>query len=342
MTTAYVFHPIYLEHNLPGHPERKERLERTTQLLKESGVWEQLREVEATPIPQEQLALVHDPSYMEGLHRVAESGGGHLDMDTYVGPRSYDVALMAAGGMVNLVAAVLGGEVENGFALVRPPGHHALANRGMGFCLFNNVALAARYALDQGGLERVLIVDFDVHHGNGTQEIFYEDDQVLYFSTHQYPHYPGTGHWREIGRGRGEGLTVNVPLSAGVGDEGYQSIFDELLYPLAERYRPQLILVSAGYDAHWSDPLASMQLSIAGHANLARVLKSMAEDLCQGRLVFTLEGGYHLEVLAYSILATCQVLLGRAETEDPLGPAPRPGRSVDELIVQLKGLHRLV
>ncbi|MEE8163369.1 MAG: histone deacetylase, partial [Anaerolineae bacterium] len=191
-------------------------------------------------------------------------------------------------------------------------------------------------------LERVLIVDFDVHHGNGSQEAFYDESCVLYFSTHQYPYYPGTGHWQEIGRGEGEGYTANVPLPGGVGDDGYERIFDEFLYPLAERYRPQLILVSAGYDAHWADPLAAMQLSITGYANLTRTLKTMADELCKGRLIFTLEGGYQLEVLAYAVLNTFHVLLGDEEIGDPLGPAPRSERDVSDLVDQLKGLHRLV
>jgi acetoin utilization deacetylase AcuC-like enzyme len=250
--------------------------------------------------------------------------------------------LVAAGGLVDAVEAVLNGRMDNAFAMVRPPGHHALTSRGMGFCLFNNVAVAARYALEEKGLERILIVDFDVHHGNGTQDSFYEESSVLYFSTHQYPYYPGTGHWREIGKGEGQGYTANVPLPGGVGDEGFQLIFDELLYPLAERYQPQLILVSAGYDSHWDDPLAMMGLTITGYANLARTLKAMADDFCGGKIAFTLEGGYHLEVLSHSILNALKVLLGDEDIVDPLGPSPRPERSIDDLLVQLKGLHRLV
>ncbi len=352
MGTAYVYDPIYLEHNLPGHPESKERLVRVVGLLEKQGMLERLVAVEATPVSLQRLTRSHSQRYVDTVRQMAQRGGGHLDLDTYMGPRSYEAALMAAGGLVNAVEAVLEGEVDNAFALVRPPGHHALTARGMGFCLFNNVAVAARYALEEKGLERVLIVDSDVHHGNGTQDAFYEESSILYFSTHQYPHYPGTGNWREIGRGEGEGYTANVPLPGGVGDEGFERIFDEFLYPLAERYRPQLILVSAGYDAHWADPLAGMLLSITGYTRLARTLKAMAGDLCQGRLVFTLEGGYQLEVLAYAVLNTFHVLLGDGitrdgitrdeEIHDPLGPAPRSERDVGELVDQLKGLHRLV
>ncbi|MGQ9627263.1 MAG: histone deacetylase family protein [Anaerolineae bacterium] len=341
MSTGYVYDPIYLEHNLPGHPENRNRLEAIMSLLEEQGVLERMVKLPASPISIERLERVHRSDYIRTVKQMSESGGGHLDLDTYVSPRSYEAALLAAGGLVNAVEAVLAGSVEDAFALVRPPGHHAFPGRGAGFCIFNNVALAARFALEEGGLERVLIVDFDVHHGNGTQDVFYEESRVFYFSTHQYPHYPGTGDWREIGRGEGLGYTANVPMPGGVGDEGYRRIFEEFLHPLAERYRPQLLLVSAGYDAHWDDPLAMMQLSITGYANLARILKEMAGELCQGRLVFALEGGYQLEVLSYAVLNTCRILLGEEEILDPLGPSPRPERPVDDLIIQLKGLHRL-
>lgn len=342
MITGYVYDPIYLEHEEQSHPESPQRLRRVLQVLDKTGMLAKLTRIEATPVAMERLKAVHDGAYIERVRQMAQRGGGHLDMDTYVGPRSYEAALMAAGGLVNAVEAVLAGEVNNAFALVRPPGHHATVNRGMGFCLFNNVAVAARYALDAGGLERILIADWDVHHGNGTQDIFYRESDILYFSTHQYPHYPGTGHWRDIGAGDGAGFTVNVPLPPGVGDEGFEQIFDDLLYPLAQRYCPQLVLVSAGFDAHWSDPLASLQLSITGYAYLAHTLKSLADELCGGRLVFTLEGGYNLDVLGHAVLACFQVLLGEEAIEDPLGPSPWPSRPVDDLITQLKGLHRLV
>jgi acetoin utilization deacetylase AcuC-like enzyme len=341
MSTAYVYDPLFLEHNRPGHVENRQRLEATIQVLDELRLLDDLVGVRPTPVAMEHLLEVHDDHYVKLVRDVAERGGGNLDPDTYLSHRSYEVALLAAGGLVNLVEAILNGEVTNGFALVRPPGHHALRGRGMGFCLFNNVAVGARYALGHKGLSRVLIVDFDLHHGNGTQETFYGTDQVLYFSTHQYPYYPGSGHWSEIGEGDGEGYTVNVPLPAGVGDEGYERVFDEVLYPLAERYHPQMILVSAGYDAHWADPLGMMQLSATGYGRLTSILKEMAEELCDGRLAFTLEGGYDLRAMPHSIAATLQALVGN-EISDPLGPSPQPSTPIDDLIVHVKGTNRLV
>ncbi len=341
MSTAYVYDPVFLEHDRPGHVERRERLSATMHLLAQKELLGKLVEVQATLVPMEHLLTVHHEDYVKRAKEVAEGGGGNLDSDTYLNGRSYEVALTAAGGMLNLVDAILDGKADNGFALVRPPGHHALPGRGMGFCLFNNVAVGAAYALNHKGLSRVLIADFDLHHGNGTQEAFYSTDQVLYFSTHQYPYYPGTGHWSEIGVGQGEGFSVNVPLPPGVGDEGYERLFDEILYPVAERFRPELILVSAGYDAHWADPLGMMQLSSTGYGHLTETLKQIADEVCNGRLALTLEGGYDLEALSHSIAATLQTLMG-GEIDDPLGPAPHPGIPVDDIVIDVKGVHRLV
>jgi acetoin utilization deacetylase AcuC-like enzyme len=213
----------------------------------------------------------------------------------------------------------------------------------MGFCLFNNVAVAARYALTERGLDRVLIMDFDVHHGNGTQDEFEADPDVMYISTHQYPYYPGTGHWNEKGRGDGTGSIVNIPLEGGVGDGGFGRIFEEIVEPAAWRFQPQLLLVSAGYDAHWDDPLAYMQLTVGGYAEIARALKGIADELCDGRLVFTLEGGYHTDALAYSILNTFAVLLDADDWQlvDPLGPSPRRERPVDDIIERVQQAHGL-
>jgi acetoin utilization deacetylase AcuC-like enzyme len=343
MATGYVYDPIFLEHDLRGHPENQQRLRQILGVLEQRGMLERLAHTPAVPISQERLERVHDPRYIEQVRRVAERGGGHLDMDTYVRSASYDAALMAAGGLVEATHAVLDGELDNAFALVRPPGHHALRARGMGFCLLNNVAVAARYALAEHGLDRVLIVDFDVHHGNGTQDEFEADPAVMYISTHQYPHYPGTGYWDETGIGAGKGSIINVPLSGGVGDEGFTRIFEEIVGPAAWRFQPELILVSAGYDAHWDDPLAYMQLSIGGYTAIAQALKDLSEELCGGRVVFTLEGGYHLEALAYSVLNTFGVLVDDREWRlvDPLGPSPSREQPVDEIIERVRQVHGL-
>jgi acetoin utilization deacetylase AcuC-like enzyme len=341
MDTAYVYDPIYLEHDLPSHPENARRLKHILSTLENDGMLARLRSLEPRPATVEELERVHTPAHIEQVQRKAQAGGGYLDPDTYVSPRSFDAALMAAGGVVRAVEAVLTGEVANGFALVRPPGHHATATRAMGFCLFNNVAVAARAALAEEEVERVFIADFDVHHGNGTQDAFADDPAVFYFSTHQYPYYPGTGPWNDAGRGAGEGTVLNVPLPTQVGDAGYAQIFAELVWPLAERFHPDLILVSAGYDAHWNDPLAQMNLSLTGYAWLEQELVRMAGQLCDGRIVFTLEGGYQLDVLACGVLNGFYAMLGEDTIADPLGPSPYPERPVDTLIARLKQVHGL-
>ena len=343
MATGYVYDPVYLEHDLRGHPENQQRLRQILSVLEKHDTLRQLTHVPAVTITRERLERAHEPHYIEQVQRVAQRGGGHLDPDTYVRAASYDAALMAAGGLVEATRAVLDGELDNAFALVRPPGHHALRERGMGFCLFNNVAIAAHYALAEHGLDRVFIVDFDVHHGNGTQDEFEADPAVMYVSTHQYPYYPGTGYWNETGSGDGEGSIINVPLGGGVGDEGFGRIFQEIVAPAAWRFQPELILVSAGYDAHWDDPLAYMQLSIGGYVAIAQALKDLAEELCGGRVVFTLEGGYHLEALAYSVLNTFGVLLGDEawQLADPLGPSPNRERPVSDIIERVRQTHGL-
>ena len=341
LSTAYVYSPIYLEHDRPSHPENARRLKHVLEMLEKENVLERLTLLEPRRATDEELRRVHTPEHIARVRQVAQAGGGNLDSDTYVVPSSFDVASMAAGGLVRAVEAVLAGEIDNGFALVRPPGHHATPTRAMGFCLFNNVAVAARAALAEGWAERVFIVDFDVHHGNGTQDVFAGDPAVFYASTHQYPYYPGTGHWSETGHGDGEGTVLDVPLPPGVGDAGYAQIFVELIGPLAERFRPDLILVSAGYDAHWNDPLAQMNLSLRGYAWLGRDLVDMAEQLCDGRIVFALEGGYQLDVLACGVLNAFYAMLREDTIADPFGPSPYPERSVDDLIVRLRELHGL-
>jgi acetoin utilization deacetylase AcuC-like enzyme len=343
MKAGLVYDPIYLEHDTGDHVENSRRLVDAMCYLKEAGIKEKLTSLPARPASIEELKMIHAPEYISYVKNKAEKGGGWLDPDTVMSPKSYEAALYAAGGVLVAVEAVMKKEVDNAFALVRPPGHHAVQDRAMGFCIFNNVAIAAKFALSKFNLNRVLIADFDVHHGNGTQDAFYADPKILYFSTHQYPFYPGTGWIDEIGTGEGEGTTVNFPMAAGGGDEECLRAFNEVLVPVARRFQPQLILVSAGFDAHWADHLAMMRVTIAGFAQMAMILKELAAELCQGRLVFTLEGGYNLRVVACSVKATFDVLLGNLKIDDPLGKASmaRKPEGFDEHIEAIKRIHHL-
>ena len=343
MKVGVVSDPIYLEHDTGAHVENASRLMKINETLENSRVSKQLISITPRPATVDEIALIHNEQYINHLESCAREGGGWLDADTVMSPRSYEVARYAVGGLLNLVAAVMEGKLDSAFALVRPPGHHATYDQAMGFCLFNNVAIAAKFALRKYKLERILIVDFDLHHGNGTQEAFYSDQQVLYFSTHQYPHYPGTGNFDEIGEGAGKGTIINMPLPAGCGDEEYLRAFNEILCPAAVRYKPQLILVSAGYDAHWADTLGMMQLTVNGYARLTEMLKDLALNLCQGRLVFTLEGGYNLSALAASVRATFDVLLGNQKVEDPLGLPSQRYRNADitSLLEKVRRIHGL-
>jgi acetoin utilization deacetylase AcuC-like enzyme len=341
MTTGYVYDEVFLKHNLPGHPENRARLERTLALLETSGMLARLTHIPARPATREELTRVHRPTYVDQVQTISEQGGGYLDPDTYTNLHSYQAALLAAGGLIEATLAVIDGRVDNAFALVRPPGHHAMPGRGMGFCLFGNVAIAARAARLDRGLDRVLIVDFDVHHGNGTQTMVEDDPAVCFISTHQYPYYPGTGAADETGRGPGEGTVVNMPLSPGAGDQDFRQLYQQVVIPVARRFAPDLVLVSAGFDAHWDDPLAGLGLSLGGYAWITRTLVSLAEELCGGRIVFTLEGGYHLDVLSYGILNTFHALLGDETVEDPLGPSRRPEPNVTDYIASLRQLHGL-
>jgi acetoin utilization deacetylase AcuC-like enzyme len=343
MKVGLIYAPIYLEHDTGNHVENSRRLVETMSYLKETGIKEKLTCLHPRPALLEELEMVHTPEYISYVKDKAEKGGGWLDPDTVMSPKSYEVALYAAGGLLVAIEATIKREVDNAFALVRPPGHHAISDRAMGFCIFNNVAIAARFALNKFSLNRVLIVDFDVHHGNGTQDAFYTDPQVLYFSTHQYPFYPGTGWMDETGSGEGEGTTANFPMAAGWGDHEYLRAFNEVLVPVARGFQPQLILVSAGFDAHWADQLAMMRVSIKGFAQIITILKELAAELCQGHLVFALEGGYNLQVVASSIKAALDVLLGNSEIDDPLGEASmaRKPEKFDEHIDAIKRMHDL-
>jgi len=293
----------YLLHDMGYHPESPDRLRVIYKMLGEKELEGLFLEIPPRGAKREEIETIHEPSYIDQVAATAGKPHVRLDPDTSTCPASYEAALWAVGGLLEAIDAVMEGRTESTFALVRPPGHHAEKARAMGFCLFNNVAIAARYAQKRHGLDRILIVDWDLHHGNGTQNAFYDGKEVLYFSTHQYPFYPGTGAANEFGRSEGEGYTVNIPLSMGCGDSEYAHIFNHILKPIALAYQPQIILVSAGFDIHFRDPLGSMRVTANGFARLMNILKDIARSACSGRIAVTLEGGYDLTALSESVRA---------------------------------------
>jgi acetoin utilization deacetylase AcuC-like enzyme len=321
-STGLYYSPQFLRHEAPGHPEAPARLTAIWGLLQRHGLLLDLAVSQPAPADLAVIEGVHSAPYIRAVRAMAAAGGGWMDGDTFVSPASFDAAVLAAGAAVDATAAVLVGRQRNAFVLVRPPGHHAVRDQAMGFCLFNNVAVAAQWAIQAGGAQRVLIVDFDVHHGNGTQEIFYERADVCFFSIHQFPLYPGTGRLAETGSGAGAGTTANIPLPPGCGNTEYWRAFDEILTPLAQRWQPDVILVSAGYDAHWRDPLANMRLTVEGYVGLMERLCALAADLCDGRLVVVLEGGYNLDAIAAAAVASAQILAEHPPLADPYGPPP--------------------
>lgn len=298
----------YLNHGSAYHPESPARLEAIYAMLEQSDMDGHFIDIAPRYADREEIALVHDPQHIKEVAETAGKAHSFLDADTETTPDSFDTALLAAGGFLNAVDEVLSGSVDNAFALIRPPGHHASRQHSAGFCLFNNIALGAMHALNRRGINRILIVDWDLHHGDGTANIFYNDKRVLYFSTHQYPCYPGTGAVEETGREGGAGYTINVPLRPGAGNAQYVKVFRRLLEPVALAFKPELVLVSAGFDIHTQDLLGSMKVTSRGFAYLTRILMNIADACCQGRLVLTLEGGYHVEGQAASVRAVLKEL----------------------------------
>ena len=280
-------------------------------------VWPEVQAVDLSYVTR-----VHSQDQVRLITELAQTGGGWVDPDTFVVPASYDAALLAVGAAMQATSDVLAGLQRNAFVIVRPPGHHATRSRAMGFCLFNNVAVAARWALDEGGAQRVAVLDVDVHHGNGTQDIFYDCPEVLYYSTHQYPFYPGTGRIEEVGQNDGMGTTVNVPLAAGSGDGVFLDATRRVLLPAVRRFRPDVILVSLGFDAHWADPLAQMRLTTSGYGEILTEIKALADETCGGKLVFLLEGGYDLDVIEAGAGLAGSVLTGKTRPPDRIGAAP--------------------
>lgn len=302
MNTAIYYSPTFLEHN-PGsdHPEIPKRLKVITAELARSGLLKsgKCAYVQPNVARREDLTLVHENEYVELIRKTCAAGGGVIDLgDTVVSPRSYEVAVLAAGALIDAVTFVANRKAKNAFALVRPPGHHAGAYYALGFCLFNNVAIGASHLLNRLGFDRVLIIDIDAHHGNGTQEIFYDTDRVLYVSLHEDPRgFPGTGFIDEIGEGKGLGYTVNIPLPFRTNNPAYQEALDEIVLPIASQYQPEFMLISAGFDGHYTDPVGDLALSAKSYDETFTKLVGLANQLCEGRLVATLEGGYSLKIL---------------------------------------------
>ncbi len=340
-----VYSDEYLKHDTGDHPENSKRLEAILNYLKEKNLLKNLVSILPKKAKEKEIEYIHSPSYIQEVGEICRRGGGFLDPDTPVSKDSFEVALLAAGGVFSAIDRIVD-DLDSAFCLIRPPGHHALKSKGMGFCLFNNVSLGARYAQKKYNLKKVLIIDWDVHHGNGTQEAFYRDPSVLYFSLHRYPYYPGTGDIEEIGEGEGKGYTVNVPLPPGCGNSDYIYIFKELLSPIANEFKPDITLISAGFDAHQDDPLGGMSLASQGYG----VLTSLVKEFSQG-IVSCLEGGYNLKALRESVFTHLDSLASRPEgTRGPRGREfnlfPKggmdyelPSRGVKEIVEKVKGIH---
>jgi acetoin utilization deacetylase AcuC-like enzyme len=329
----------YLEHNAgEGHPESPNRLRVIHDLIAKE--FSDLPLIEPRMATEDELAAVHDPFYIQTVANTDGRASSHLDADTGLSARSYQVARLAAGGLLEAVDRILNPQsvIRNPrsvFAFVRPPGHHAEPGRGMGFCLFNNIAIAAEYAIEKHGLKRILIVDWDLHHGNGTQKAFYDRKDVLFFSSHQYPHYPGTGSFDEAGSGKGEGFTVNAPFPSGFGDAEYLAVYERILKPIALEYDPELVLVSAGFDPYVKDPLGGMEVTGDGFGNLASIVREIADATCGGKVLLTLEGGYNPDGLREGVRSVLQALTGPSWTV-PVMDAPAAERVIQSIIARQK------
>lgn len=327
-------------HIYAGHPESPDRFAHFHR-IHDGPLNNFVREITPEPAPIETIQLVHPEAYIREIQKASASGPGFVDYgDTYVTPASFEAALEAVGGTWTVIDAVIHGKCTYGFALVRPPGHHATATQAMGFCLVNNIAIAAR-KLQAEGFHRVMIVDFDVHHGNGTQAIFESDETVLYISTHQWGIYPGTGALNEKGIDDGEGSIINIPLPASSGDLAFAAILERIIAPAAERFKPDAILISAGFDAHWRDPLASLQLSTRGFYILGCGLRKLADELCESRIIYVLEGGYDPEALAENVQAILFSLTEEEFMGEPLGSPPHQAADANAVIDEVIRIHSL-
>jgi len=334
MKTVFTFVPSR-EHQYPDHPERPGRLDVLEPLLHSISA----EKIEATPATHDQVARVHQPQVIKAIEEVCKDGPGIIDQaPTYITRTSYQDALLAAGGVIACTRAVLNGDAKNAFAIVRPPGHHAEPDRPMGFCLFNNVAIAAREALTNG-MDRVMVIDYDAHHGNGTQAACMDDDRFGFISTHQWGIYPGTG-WIEDAP-QAKGRLVNVPLHSFAGDEVFARVADEIFKPVVEKFRPQMLLISAGFDAHWSDPLTSLGLSTRGFFNISKKLVELAEEYCNNKIVFVLEGGYDPHNVANGVTAVFDALTNSRLGKDAGDLSPHREPDHESRIAEIRKWHGL-
>lgn len=335
MSTRLLTDPAWLEHNAgPMHPESPGRLRAIQDVLSRAPV-KGTTSGSPRPATRDELLRVHDAAHVEQVNSL-RGKSAQLDGDTSMSPGSTNAALLAAGAAAQLALDVMRGEVQNGFALVRPPGHHAEQAHAMGFCLFNNVAVAASAALNAGA-KRVLILDWDVHHGNGTQNTFWKRSDVLFCSSHQFPFYPGSGRATEVGEGDGRGYTINVPLPGGRNDADYGAVFHDVFLPAAQKFKPELVLVSAGFDPHEADPLGGMNVSERGFAAMCSSLKKLADEVCGGKMMLVLEGGYDLDGLAQSVHACAEVLAGARSDEFPSGVTARTSEAIAATRDALRG-----
>ena len=293
--TVIIYDDIYLKHDTgPNHPENSARIINTIEHLRSANCWQKLDIKKPRAATEAEVSAIHSTSQIEQIAEIARSGGGYLDPDTYVSSDSYEAALNAAGAPLTAIDLIMDKKVDNAFCLVRPPGHHATPEKGMGFCLFNNVAIAAKYIQSRYSLDRIVIIDWDVHHGNGTQDAFYDDPSVMYFSMHRYPFYPGTGAEEETGKDSGSGFTINIPLSYNIEPQEYLKFFEDILEKRIKPFNPQFILISSGFDAYRLDPISGLSLEASDYNKLTKLTQNIAKDCCDGRIVSCLEGGYHL------------------------------------------------
>ena len=338
--TGVVKEARFMDHHMGAdHPESPQRLAILYDMLEESDMRGQFSEIPVRPAERDDILLIHSSDYVDKIASTAGREYTYLDPDTQTSAASYDASLLAVGGFCEAISMVHSGELDNAFSLVRPPGHHAERSHAMGFCLFNNVAIGARFAQKKLDLGRILVVDWDLHHGNGTQHAFEDDPSILYFSTHRYPYYPGTGAFNETGIGRGEGFTMNVPLSTGYGDDEFLGIFERVLRPIALEFAPELILVSAGFDIYNGDPLGDMNVTPKGFGALTRSIMDMANVCCGGKVVITLEGGYNLQGLRDSVKEVLRELSGLSHGDTSDFQGTKDSHMLETVTERVREIH---